>query len=135
LPQPTCFGDYNGISKLEKTLESRKVSAPEGSYTARLFSDERLLRAKIMEEAEELCNAKTKEEIAFEAADLIYFALTKAIGSGVSLADIEHNLDAKSVKVKRRKGDAKGQWAAREGITDGETSTSSSNSQEAKESV
>jgi len=119
LPQSTCFGEYRGISKLEKTLVSRKASAPEGSYTARLFSDDKLLRAKIMEEAEELCNAKTKEEVAFEAADLIYFALTKAISSGVSLADIERNLDAKSVKVKRRQGDAKGQWAAKEGITNG----------------
>ena len=69
-----------------------------------------------MEEAEELCDANTKEEVAFEAADLIYFALTKAIGAGVSLANIERNLDAKSVKVKRRQGDAKGQWAAKEGI-------------------
>lgn len=116
LPQPTCFGELGGISKLEKTLQSRKVSAPEGSYTARLFSDEKLLRAKIMEEAEELCDAKTKEDIAFEAADLIYFALTKAVAAGVTLADIETSLDAKSVKVKRRQGDAKGQWAAKEGI-------------------
>ncbi|TVY20517.1 Histidine biosynthesis trifunctional protein [Lachnellula arida] len=119
LPQSTCFGELRGISKLEKTLVSRKVSAPEGSYTARLFSDEKLLRAKIMEEAEELCDAKTKDEVAFEAADLIYFALTKAVSAGVSVADIERNLDAKSVKVKRRQGDAKGQWAAKEGITNG----------------
>lgn len=72
-----------------------------------------------MEEAEELCDAKTKDEVAFEAADLIYFALTKAVSADVSLADIEQNLDAKSVKVKRRQGDAKRQWAAKEGITDG----------------
>ncbi|KAL2060046.1 hypothetical protein VTL71DRAFT_9868 [Oculimacula yallundae] len=120
LPQGTCFGDLRGIAKLEKTLVSRKESAPQGSYTARLFSDEKLLRAKIMEEAEELCDAKTKSEVAFEAADLIYFALTKAISAGVSVADIERNLDAKSVKVKRRQGDAKGQWAAKEGITNGQ---------------
>lgn len=73
-----------------------------------------------MEEAEELCNAKTKNEIAFEAADLIYFALTKAVSAGVSLADIEQSLDAKSVKVKRRQGDAKGKWAEKEGISTGE---------------
>lgn len=117
---------------MEKTLVSRKASAPEGSYTARLFNDEKLLRAKIMEEAEELCDAKTKEEVAFEAADLIYFALTKAVSAGVSLADIERNLDAKSVKVKRRQGDAKGQWAAKEGITNG---TNGFKPKEAKEIV
>lgn len=74
-----------------------------------------------MEEAEELCNAKDKKEVAFEAADLIYFALTKAVGAGVTLADIERNLDAKSLKVTRRPGDAKGQWAAKEGISNGKT--------------
>lgn len=116
LEQPGCFGELGGIAALEQTLISRKESAPEGSYTARLFSDEKLLRAKIMEEAEELCDAKTKDEIAFEAADLIYFALTRAVGAGVSLADIEANLDAKSFKVKRRTGDAKGKWAEKEGI-------------------
>jgi phosphoribosyl-ATP pyrophosphohydrolase / phosphoribosyl-AMP cyclohydrolase / histidinol dehydrogenase len=124
LPQPTCFGEYRGISKLEKTLQSRKVSAPEGSYTARLFSDEKLLRAKIMEEAEELCDAKEKKDIAFEAADLIYFALTKAVGAGVTLADIEGSLDAKSLKVTRRQGDAKGPWAAKEGISNEKTEKS-----------
>ncbi|SPQ18787.1 c61382d8-8c0d-4ede-94ee-aa525a5e8060 [Thermothielavioides terrestris] len=116
LEQSGCFGDLKGIAKLEKTLLSRKQSAPAGSYTARLFSDEKLLRAKIMEEAEELCDAKSPEEVAFEAADLIYFALTRAVGAGVTLADIEKNLDAKSFKVKRRTGDAKGKWAEKEGI-------------------
>ncbi|RKF72597.1 Histidine biosynthesis trifunctional protein [Golovinomyces cichoracearum] len=109
LPQSTCFGNLHGLAKLENTLMSRKKSAPEASYTARLFSDEKLLHAKIMEEAQELCDAKTKNDVAFEAADLIYFALTKAIGCGISLTDIERNLDAKSLKVKRRRGDAKNQ--------------------------
>ncbi|UNI23497.1 trifunctional histidinol dehydrogenase [Purpureocillium takamizusanense] len=116
LDQDGCFGDLKGIAGLEQTLKSRKQSAPQGSYTARLFSDEKLLRAKIMEEAEELCDAKTPEEVAFEAADLIYFALTRAIGAGVSVADIEANLDAKSLKVTRRTGNAKGKWAEKEGI-------------------
>ncbi|KAH8766788.1 histidinol dehydrogenase-domain-containing protein [Diaporthe sp. PMI_573] len=116
LEQFGCFGELKGIPKLEQTLKSRKESAPEGSYTARLFNDEKLLRAKIMEEAEELCDAKSPQDVAFEAADLIYFALTRAVAAGVSLADIEKSLDAKSWKVKRRTGDAKGKWAEKEGI-------------------
>jgi phosphoribosyl-ATP pyrophosphohydrolase / phosphoribosyl-AMP cyclohydrolase / histidinol dehydrogenase len=112
----TCFGQYSGLSRLQKTLQSRKSSAPEGSYTARLFSSPQLLRAKIMEEADELCKAERKENIASEAADLIYFVLTKCIGSGVSLEEVERNLDAKSAKITRRKGDAKGPWAEREGL-------------------
>lgn len=70
-----------------------------------------------MEEAEELCKASTKDEIAFEAADLLYFALTKCVATGVSLEDVERNLDLKSLKIKRRKGDAKPAWAAKVGLS------------------
>jgi phosphoribosyl-ATP pyrophosphohydrolase/phosphoribosyl-AMP cyclohydrolase/histidinol dehydrogenase len=121
LATPTCFGQYHGLSKLQKTLQSRKDSAPDGSYTARLFSDPQLLRAKILEEATELCDATAKEHIAFEAADLFYFALTKCVAAGVSLEDVERNLDAKSIKVKRRQGDAKPAFAAQVAATDGTT--------------
>jgi phosphoribosyl-ATP pyrophosphohydrolase/phosphoribosyl-AMP cyclohydrolase/histidinol dehydrogenase len=125
LATPTCFGQYRGLSKLQKTLQARKESAPEGSYTARLFNDEQLLRAKILEEATELCDAKEKDHIAFEAADLLYFALTKCVAAGVTLEDVERNLDAKSIKVKRRQGDAKPAFMAQatngtsNGATDG----------------
>lgn len=103
----TCFGHDSGITALEKTLKDRKSNAPTGSYTARLFNDPKLLRAKILEEAEELCDATDKEEIAWEAADLIYFALAKCVSAGVSLADIEKNLNKKARKVTRRPGNAK----------------------------
>ncbi|KAL1953344.1 hypothetical protein VTO42DRAFT_2998 [Malbranchea cinnamomea] len=112
----TCFGEYSGLSRLQKTLLCRKQDAPPGSYTSRLFNDSKLLEAKIMEEAEELCQASSKEDVAAEAADLIYFALTKCIASGVSLEDVEKNLDLKALKVKRRKGDAKAGWAAKVGL-------------------
>ncbi|WVO15883.1 histidinol dehydrogenase [Cryptococcus depauperatus] len=110
LPQSTCFGGFTGIAKLQDTLQSRLESAPEGSYTKRLFTDEKLLRSKIMEEAEELCDAQTKEDVAFEAADLVYFALSRCISKGVTWKDVEKALDRKSLKVTRRKGDAKPKW-------------------------
>ncbi|KAL4880143.1 histidinol dehydrogenase-domain-containing protein [Aspergillus karnatakaensis] len=112
----SCFGPYTGLSRLQKTLQARKADAPAGSYTARLFNEPKLTQAKIMEEADELCRATTKEEIAFEAADLLYFALTRCVAAGVSLEDVERNLDLKSLKVKRRKGDAKGPWAEKAGL-------------------
>lgn len=112
----SCFGPYNGLSRLQKTLQARKADAPAGSYTARLFNEPKLTQAKIMEEADELCRAESKEDIAFEAADLMYFALTRCVSAGVSLEDVERNLDLKSLKVKRRKGDAKGPWAEKAGV-------------------
>lgn len=134
LQTATCFGEYRGLSKLQKTLQSRKRSAPEGSYTARLFNDSKMLNAKIMEEASELCEASTKEDVAAEAADVLYFALTKATAAGVSLEDIERNLDGKSIKVKRRKGDAKGQYAEKFGVN-GAASATSTNGLPSKEEV
>ncbi|KAG9783101.1 histidine biosynthesis trifunctional protein, partial [Aureobasidium melanogenum] len=106
----SCWGKVSGLSRLQRTLQERKVDAPAGSYTARLFSDPKLVNAKIKEEADELCEASTKEEIASEAADLFYFALARCIAADVTLEDIEKNLDLKSLKVKRRKGDAKPQY-------------------------
>ncbi|KAL9103207.1 MAG: hypothetical protein Q9163_001734 [Psora crenata] len=112
----TCFGPYDGISRLEKTLQERKQSAPANSYTAKLFNEPKLLQAKIMEEANELCDATGKENVAAEAADLLYFAITKCVTAGVSFWDIERNLDRKSLKVTRRKGYAKSQWAQKVGL-------------------
>ncbi|KAG7857314.1 hypothetical protein KL919_003951 [Ogataea angusta] len=103
----SCFGSSKGLAALEATLWDRKENAPEGSYTKRLFEDEKLLNAKIKEEADELVEAASKEEIAWEAADLVYFALARCAKYGVTLADIERNLDIKALKVTRRKGDAK----------------------------
>ena len=111
LGRPSCFGHLAGLSALERTLQDRLESAPEGSYTRRLFNDPDLLRAKIMEEADELCRAETKEQVTFEAADLLYFALTRCVAAGVSIADIEQNLDKKAKKVTRRPGNAKPQWS------------------------
>lgn len=119
----TCFADaqlYNdspgqGLARLSDTLASRKATAPAGSYTKRLFEDEKLLVAKMKEELDELIEAgrdsatadNGKNEVAWEAADLFYFAMVWCQKYGVSLADIERNLDIKAGKVTRRKGDAK----------------------------
>lgn len=109
----SCFGAYKGFSSLEQTLLSRLQTAPAGSYTKRLFDDEKLLTAKILEEAEELAEANSKDEVAWEAADLFYFAMTKVVKEGVSWADVQRNLDSKSYKISRRKGDAKPKWIER----------------------
>ena len=44
-------------------------------------------------EADKLCEAVLKEDIAAEAADLLYFALTRCIAANVTLEDVEKSLD------------------------------------------
>jgi phosphoribosyl-ATP pyrophosphohydrolase / phosphoribosyl-AMP cyclohydrolase / histidinol dehydrogenase len=85
-----------------------------------------------MEEAEEVCEATEPKDIAWEVADLLFFALTKCVANGVSLADVEAQLDKRSSKISRRKGDAKPKWASSNSneIRSGDASTIQGNSQE-----
>lgn len=107
LEQRTCFGPDKGIRSLERVINQRRQDAPEGSYTKRLFDDAELLGAKLLEEAKELEEAKTKEDIVWEAADVLYFTLVKMAAHGVHLEDVEAELFSRTLKVRRRKGDAK----------------------------
>ena len=43
----------------QRTLAARRVDAPAGSYTARLFNDATLLRHKLLEEAQELAEVSS----------------------------------------------------------------------------
>jgi len=103
----TCWGEPNGVRHLERTLAQRLVDAPAGSYTKRLFDDDELLRDKLVEEAEELSEAKTKQHVAEELADVLYFSMVKAVKFGVSIDDAVAELDKRAKKVTRRKGDSK----------------------------
>lgn len=103
----TCFGEPRGLASLYRTLEQRMQAPPRGSYTARLLEDPSLLKAKLLEEAEELIDAASSEEAAREAADVAYFVLVAARARGALLEDIERELDRRRLRVTRRPGDAK----------------------------
>lgn len=107
LDQPTCFGERFGIRKLQQTLQTRVQDAPSGSYSRRLLEDTVLLNAKIIEEARELTEADSPDEVIHEAADVLYFMMTKLASHGIKLDQVEAELDRRSLKVTRRSGDAK----------------------------
>ena len=48
-----------------------------------------LLCSKLLEEAGELTEAEKTEDVAWEAADVIYFTLVKCAKAGVKLSDVE----------------------------------------------
>jgi phosphoribosyl-ATP pyrophosphohydrolase len=95
------------MANLLRTLTGRVQSAPQGSYTKRLLDDPELLKAKLIEEAQELAQAGNPGEVAHEAADVFYFALVAMARSGVDLATVERALEKRSLKITRRPGDAK----------------------------
>ncbi|CAM9400949.1 unnamed protein product [Pylaiella littoralis] len=107
-----CWEEERGLGHLERMLVTRKEQAPEGSYTKRLFEDPVLLRNKLVEEAQELAEAETKKHVAEEAADVTYFMMVRCAAAGVSWEDVEKELDMRSLKLKRRPGNAKAERIA-----------------------
>lgn len=84
-----CFGtDAFGIERLDSILGQRKFSGRKKSYTRRLLEDAALLDRKLMEEAFELTAARTNAEVAWEAADVMYFTLVKLRQKGVPLVHV-----------------------------------------------
>ncbi len=81
------------LTELNDVLVERASADPEQSYTARLLSDNALSRRKIMEEAFEVCleleqTEIRRDELANEAADLIYHLMVGLVGAGVSIEDV-----------------------------------------------
>jgi len=103
----SCWGELRGIDHLQRTLQSRLHANEPGSYTQRLFNDDELLKQKLIEESLELIEAKTKQHVAEELADVMYFALVKATKHGVTMEDAVRELEKRSKKITRRKGDSK----------------------------
>lgn len=80
------------LEHLDRTIADRKNSPGVKSYTRRLLDDRTLLDAKLREEIEEVIEAQTVDEIAWETADVIYHLLTHARRGGVNLDRIRSEL-------------------------------------------
>ncbi len=111
----SCFGEDAGLSGLSRRMAARKESAPLGSYTRRLFEDRSLLDSKLCEEAAELAQARSPDEVRHEVADVFYFTMVAMARGGVTLAEVEAELDARSRRITRRPGDAKPDTGAANG--------------------
>jgi len=94
----SCFGTNRKYSweLLQDIIKERFKNPAPGSYTATL--DDELVREKIMEEAQELCDAKDPSEIIWEAADLLYFASVLMTRAGVNVQEVFDELDRRHKK-------------------------------------
>ena len=91
----TCFSsavdEKSSMGRLYNVIADRFANHKPGSYTATL--DAKRVREKVEEEAEELCEAEGKEEVIWEAADLLYFVNVLMYKEGVSWKDVYDELD------------------------------------------
>lgn len=97
----TCWGDDRGLNRLDRRLGTIATESIAGN-TSRLVEDPALLAAKLREEAGELAVETDQVRVIEEAADLLFFTLVKAVSAGVSLSDIEAELDRRERRVTRR---------------------------------
>jgi len=90
------------IERLAKTIRTRRVEMPEGSYTAYLFSKglDKILKKIGEESAETIIAAKnrSKPELALESADLLYHLLVLFENEGLELEDVLAELEKRAQK-------------------------------------
>lgn len=85
----------NVLQALDDVFEDRSKKDPKASYVALLLSDPDKARAKIMEEAGELCDAiesESKENVVKEIADLFFHALVSVKTRRVDSTEILQEL-------------------------------------------
>jgi phosphoribosyl-ATP pyrophosphohydrolase/phosphoribosyl-AMP cyclohydrolase len=90
---------HEALPALERTLRSRAVERPDGSYTVKLLDDRELIGAKVEEEAEEVIRAareETDKRVAEEAADLLYHLSVLLVSRGVSQSAVMEVLNDRS---------------------------------------
>jgi len=96
----TCFsaeaGESSNLERLEAIIAERFAHPRPGSYTATL--DDKRVREKIEEEAEELIEAETKEDVLWEVCDLMYFMNVLMHKEGVTWTDVYGELDRRHKK-------------------------------------
>lgn len=100
LKNESCFDAYSKqnkvdigiIARLFEIIEKRKKEMPAGSYTAKLFGRGlKKIKAKIMEEAEEVCRAsqkETKQRVIEESVDVLYHLLVLLSYKNIKLEKI-----------------------------------------------
>ena len=95
-----CFSseadEKSSMERLYGTIAERFANPRPGSYTATL--NDKRVREKILEEAEELTEAEGKDEVIWEAADLLYFASVLMYKEGVTWQDVYNELDRRHKK-------------------------------------
>ncbi len=102
----TCFGEERSIATIVQRLKDRIDSPDAKSFTRKLASDAQMLQKKLLEEAGELAEANEGDdryEVAWEAADVMYFSLVAMLNNGVGLEEVYAELARRMNRIVRRK--------------------------------
>lgn len=91
----SCFASQKrpfNLKRLTQLLQARRELLPQNSFTSQLFQSAEFRAEKIREEADELIAAQDYDDVRWEAADLIFFALVDALAKEVDISAITSEL-------------------------------------------
>ena len=84
----------NTLESLFKLARERKSSPVDGSYTNKLLSDKSLIKAKVLEEINELIEAVEEDTNKMhEAADVFYHLVMYLEANNIKIEDVMSELD------------------------------------------
>jgi len=117
----TCWGEENNgspllfLAELQDFIDARKQEMPEGSYTTSLFNKGiNKIAQKVGEEALETvieATNGTRENLVYEASDLVYHLIVMLTQQGLRIEDIANELHRRhdpEWDKQRREAKAKG---------------------------
>lgn len=99
----SCFGfekdNHFSLQTLNEIVNERKLKLPENSYTTKLFKEgsDRIIQ-KVGEEAVEVLIAaknKSRREIIYESADLLYHLIVLLADNEINLSDVVDELKSR----------------------------------------
>lgn len=101
----------NVIKELFSIINSRKENAMEGSYTNYLFEKgiDKILKKVGEESTEVIIAAKNSDnkELSYEICDLIYHVLVLMAEKGVTLEEVQKELENRREKIGNKKEERK----------------------------
>jgi len=90
------------LNKLYRIIDKKTKNKERDSYSYMVYSNSKLLRKKIIEEANELIRTKNKKQAVWETSDLLYFLTLFLVKRKVKLKDVENKLIERNL-IKSRK--------------------------------
>lgn len=86
------------VAQLWRVFEERRTSGQSTSYTKKLLQDRNLLLKKIAEESSEVILAakdRSREQVIYEAADLLYHLMVLLFDEGITMDDVYKELEGR----------------------------------------
>ncbi|MFC1730518.1 bifunctional phosphoribosyl-AMP cyclohydrolase/phosphoribosyl-ATP diphosphatase HisIE [candidate division KSB1 bacterium] len=87
----SCFGQREfSFKDMYSVVKDRVDNPSESSYTSKL--NESMIKSKIIEEANEVVNYTSQENLVWEIADLAYFVIVLMAKKGIAIRDVRDEL-------------------------------------------